>query len=208
MQNNELPQFRPSSFIQIEQSIFYYPPALKEDLPKKFILPDACDLNHSDRLAETAISWSEKGINFQLEFFSGNKKRIPASSENAIIELFIDTRDVKSAGTTHKFCHHFIFHTGETDGPPAMEISRFRTDDRHPPCDPSMLQLIKKSKCRIHLYLPSESLFGYDPKQFHRMGFTYRIKSKELGTQLFAVHDAEFKIEQHPALWGSLKLMK
>jgi hypothetical protein len=50
-------------------------------------------------------------------------------------------------------------------------------------------------------------LYGYDPKQFDRVGFTYRINRHGGNPQHFAVVSKDYQIDQQPSLWGSIKLI-
>ena len=116
-----------------------------------------------------------------------------------LIELFFDTRDRKTIGFPTRFCHHFLIKIETLDG---CEVTRFRTDDAHELCEPSLIDVAGTSS-KVTLWFPKEILFGYEPAQFKRLGFTYRING---GEQNFTVLDADFAIEKHPSLWSTLNL--
>lgn len=60
----------------------------------------------------------------------------------------------------------------------------------------------------MKIFIPSQCLYGYDPKQFDRLGFTYRINRAGGQPQHFSVISQEYQIDQQPSLWGSIKLVK
>lgn len=91
------------------------------------------------------------------------------------------------------------------------EITRFRNDDMHPLCHPENLQVsvkTEKNSYWMSIEIPSDCLFGYDPLSFSKIGFTYKINRASGPSQHFAVTTDEYVIEQHPATWGTLKLLK
>jgi hypothetical protein len=175
-------------------------------------LPGTGFLHGEDQVAHAGIAWTkehlavfmESKLPFRNAFF-------PNVQQGESFEVFIDTRDRKDVRINNKFCHHFVFLPEEVDGVQAAEITRFRTDDAHPLCDPGKLQVFTKHKktgfslCGI---IPADCLTGYDPDEFDRIGFTYRINFTGNRQQHFSVHSSEFSIEQNPALWGSLRLVK
>ncbi len=60
---------------------------------------------------------------------------------------------------------------------------------------------------RLCAFIPSATLSGYDPDEQSRLGFTYSISDRELGTQSFSV-GPEFPFAEDPSLWGTLELIK
>lgn len=176
-------------------------------LTHSHLLPDMSELCVDDSIAEVYLGWEPAGIRAAVKFKSTielpapNKKTAKAPS----IELLIDTRDLKSAGFNTRFCHHFLFtHEG------GREITKFRTEDSHELCNPTELILAlegKKSNPVFQIFIPSQCLFGYDPEQLNRLGFTYRILAPEYGPQHFSVVSDEYQIDQNPALWSSLILI-
>lgn len=173
-------------------------------------LPSLEELNGTKPFADVAIGWSDEGITVHVEVKSAfNQPEFPHFQTADSIELFFDTRDVKTSGYNTRFCHHFFFlpeavlHDGERVQ--AGEVTHFRTEDAHPLCESSLL-MVTRTKKKIEIYLPRECLHGYDPRQFSRLGFSYRINRVGGAAQVFSAHDEDFTIEQQPSLWASLKL--
>ena len=185
-------------------------------LEKKHLLPDLSSFHGSLPFAEVAIGWHEKGIHLTVSVQGRfDQPTFPHIGSADSIELFIDTRDVKTAGFPTRFCHHFYFlpdpveDNGESIQ--AEEITHFRTDDKHELCDASLLQVSsekEKKRRRVNIFIPSDCLHGYDPTQFDRLGFTYRINRIDGSEQNFSANETDFSIESQPSLWASLKLVK
>jgi hypothetical protein len=179
---------------------------------RPFILPDTSELLGEEKFAEIALAWNEHALLAEITVEKPFEQCFyPRFSEGDSIELFIDTRDMKSAGFLTRFCHHFVFLPQEVGGIKAQEITHFRTEDTHPLCDAEELLVetkIHSSQYTTRLTIPASCLHGYDPLSFDRLGFTYRINRKTADPQHFSVSSRYYSIEQHPSLWASLKLIK
>jgi hypothetical protein len=185
-------------------------------LEKQHFLSDLSTFHDSIPFADVAIGWHKKGIYVQVIVpGSFDRPDFPDFFSADSIELFFDTRDVKTTGFSTRFCHHFFFlpdpFQTNDDTVQAGEITRFRTDDVHELCDASLLQVTserEKKRRVVKIFVPSECLHGYDPAQFDRLGFTYRINRIDGSRQIFSASSADFSIESQPSLWSSLKLIK
>lgn len=179
---------------------------------RKFLLPDASALCGETAFAEVAIGWSTAGLEFYVKVDQPfSRASFPEIQKGDAVEIFVDTRDVKTSGFNTRFCHHFYFLPESLDGNQKGEITRFRTEDIHPLCDPNELQVkgvLKPSQYTLHAFIPSHCLHGYDPEQFDRLGFSYRINRVHGFPQHFSVVSEDYQIEQQPSLWGSLRLLK
>lgn len=215
MKQNELlekiPPLLPAGFFSLSSHLEYVKDASRP-LKKHHLLPDTSDLLAEDPYGSFFLGWNEEGIFAEAH--------IDASFENCFfpnfrdgdsVELFIDTRDLKTAGFLTRFCHHFVFLPKAIEEIKAQEITHFRTEDSHPLCDSHLL----KSQVEFHtknyelkLFIPADCLCGYDPNAFDRLGFTYRINRTGYEPQHFSVSSRNFSIEKHPSLWASLKLIK
>lgn len=165
-------------------------------------LPEVSEFCCEEPFADLFMGWSEEKIAIEA--------RVRDRTEEDSIEFFFDTRDLKTKSHISKFCHHFIFTPDQKDWVYGREATRFYSEDMHPLCDPEDLLVSVDSKANsyvLKIEIPSDCLFGYDPRHFPRIGFTYRINRAGGSAQHFAVSSDEFVIEQHPALWGTLKLI-
>ncbi|MBA3721843.1 MAG: hypothetical protein H0W88_05525 [Parachlamydiaceae bacterium] len=188
--------------------------AKKDSAPSftKCLLPNTTNLCHEYSFAKVAMGWHEDGLAFHLQIDQPFiKSTFPDVTRGDSIELMIDTRDLKSAGFNTRFCHHFYFLPKPVDEHHYGEITRFRTEDRHDLCDSHLLQFepqFGKDGYKVKIFIPSQCLYGYDPKQFDRLGFTYRINRTGGKPQHFSVISQEYQIDQQPSLWSSLRLIK
>ncbi|MBS0629707.1 MAG: hypothetical protein JSS30_05720 [Verrucomicrobia bacterium] len=167
----------------------------KGELKKKHLLPDFSDLLAEDHFADVSMGWEQKGLHFAIEVHY-------PFAEGDGVELFIDTRDLKTAGFVTRFCHHFLI-----EGTTAQEITTFRTDDKHELCNSSLIEVkgnFPKKNYSLHIFIPAECLHGYDPTSFDRLGFAYRINRDEGNRQHFSLSSDYFAIEKEPSLWSSL----
>lgn len=187
----------------------------KKDQIPSFIhnaLPSTHLLTDEESFAKIAIGWHEEGIALNIQVNrSAVQSFYPHVEQADSVELFFDTRDMKSAGFNTRFCHHFFFLPQPIEGVSKGEKTHFRTEDSHSLCDSQALHCqtqLKKNDYQMKIFIPIQCLYGYDPQQFDRLGFTYRINRFKGKPQHFAVVSQDYQIDQQPSLWGSLKLIK
>lgn len=176
------------------------------------LLSDTSSLCNEESFAKIWLGWSREGIEAFAAINEPYRQSVyPDVTAGDCVELFIDTRDVKTSGFNTRFCHHFFFLPEAVDGHIAGEITRFRSEDMHELCDPVDLKVTSQMKAgsyTMHIFIPNQCLCGYDPDQFDRMGFTYRINRGGGEPQHFSAVTDEYQIEQQPSLWSSVKLIK
>jgi hypothetical protein len=164
-----------------------------------------------ESFAVIAMGWNAEGIECLITIESPFVKAFfPDITRGDSVELFFDTRDVKTSGFNTRFCHHFFFLAEPVEGRQAGELTRFRTEDTHVLCDPAALKVQAKTKSRtqtLHIFIPAQCLHGYDPEQFSRLGFSYRVNRAEGFAQHFTVLSEDYQIEEQPSLWSSLRLV-
>lgn len=176
-----------------------------QELKKQHLLSSTAELCDEDALADVYLGWEPNGLRAKVVIHA-QKESGRKESDIPSIEFFIDTRDLKSAGFNTRFCHHFLF---TSEG--GREVTRFRTEDAHPLCDPSELVVSHEAKSKnqiFHIFIPSQCLYGYDPELLNRLGFTYRIVGSKETSQHFSVLSSEYQIDQNPALWSTLLLVR
>ena len=194
----DLKPLNPSPFFELRGKI---PKAEKKRQFKKGLLPNATGLTGEARLITLALLWSPVGLYIEI----GCKLGIESGDQ---LDLFIDTRDLKTSNVITRFCHHFAFDIEEERG---TEVTRFRGEDRHELADPELFHIkteVKRSSYKTEIALPKEVLYGYDPSEFKRLGFNYRFKRKNGEKEHFNLSSDHFDIEKHPALWASMELIE
>jgi hypothetical protein len=96
------------------------------------------------------------------------------------------------------------------DGHMKGEITRFRTEDAHELCPGEDLVLhsaVTRQSTKMKIMIPAACLFGYDPAEVTKLGFSYRINQRWEGSLHFSSKTQEFAIEQEPTLWSSFTLV-
>lgn len=209
----EIVPLDPVHFFAFQIDLHY----LKEGkFEKKHLLPELSSFHNDRPFVQLSMGWNEEGI-FLLGRVEGafDQSRFPNIGVGDSLEFFFDTRDVKTTGYATRYCHHFFFlpEPFESDETliQAGEITRFRSDNAHELCDPNLLKIEathQKKRCDFKIFIPSECLYGYDPTQFNRLGFTYRLNGILGQKQYFSASDIDFTIENQPSLWASMKLVK
>ncbi len=189
----ELPALSPAQFFSFSWDC----PYLKGS--KEHKLPDVSEFSAEESFADLFMAWNEEKIVVEAS--------VRDRTEDDAVELFFDTRDLKTKSHVSKFCHHFIFTPDEREGVHGWEATRFAGDDVHRLCDPHDLTVhvdSKEGSYALKIEIPAHCLFGYDPRQFPRMGFTYRIRRAKAFSQHFGISGDEVSLEQHPALWATV----
>lgn len=217
--SEEFASVTPVNFFQVSADCLSLPgegaesfPYLNKKTYKKYLLPDTSVLCSESSFAEIAMGWSIDGLEFYIDIDSLFSKSVyPEITSGDSVELFIDTHDVKTSGFNTRFCHHFFFLAEGVDGCFAGELTRFRTEDSHPLCETSDLKVrvLNQASCySLNIFIPKNCLHGYEPEQFDRLGFTYRINRTQGFPQHFSVVTDDYNIEQQPSLWGTIKLKR
>ncbi len=209
----EMDSLYPADFFLCSESIPYAKDkaeAIKKGT--KHFLPDFSCLLAEEKFSDVSLAWNEDGLMgcvsiekpFEASFF-------PEYTKGDCVEIFIDTRDNKEMSFASSFCHVFVFFAKETDGVFVEEVTRFRMEDTHPLCNPEDIHLeatLQKSSYKLFFSLPKEVLHGYDPLQFSRLGFAYRIHRYKGAAAYFPFSSKAFDPLQNPSLWASLTLTK
>lgn len=206
----DVPALSPIQFFGLSCDCFYFGNLFKPD--KAFLLPSTNDFLGEELFADVYAGWNMD----KLSFYISSKVPFQNVGENDFrkgdsVELFIDTRDLKTKGVVSRFCHHFVFFPVQVHNFYAREVTRFRNVDIHPLCHPEDLQTVADlgdDFYRLSIEIPAACLHGFDPLSFSRLGFTYRINRTGGPPQHFAISSEEYAIEQHPATWATLKLMR
>lgn len=207
----ELPSLSPVQFFGVAADCLFSTKKLAKPTPL-FLLPSTTDLLDEEAFASIYAAWNFEKLSFHFEIHTPFQKLNEGDFRKGdSVELFIDTRDLKSKGIISRFCHHFVFYPTQIQGFYGREITRFRGEDGHRLCHPEDLLIapdLSKRSYSISVEIPASCLTGYDPIQSPRLGFTYRINRAEGPPQHFAASSEEYVLELHPAVWGTLKLIK
>lgn len=170
-------------------------------------LPRTSEYLAEEHFGDVTLRWDDEGIWVQAVIDKKfEEATYPDFSKGDALELFFDTRDMKNAGFLTRFCHHFVILPQPVQGVLAQEITRLRADDTRPLCDPSEIETsttFSRNGYTITAYFPSRILYGFDPQNFDRLGFTYRIHRYRGLSQNFS---SKTNVEQNSSGWATLCL--
>ena len=206
----EIYSFSPSCFLQFAIDVQEHKGVVKTPYKKPFLLPNTEIFLEEESFAEVSMWYDIEGVYLSILIQKPFEDvSFPNVQEGDSIELFFDTRDLKSAGSIHKFCHHFVFFPKAVEGMIAYEMTKFRGEEARALCDPKLLQVetvFAKNSYEMKLFIEKEALYGFDPRSFNRLGFTYRINRKGDYPQDFNVSSTDYSIEKYPSTLASLRL--
>lgn len=197
---------QPAYFFALEADCRRLEKQAFESLHKKYLLPSFGKLWDEEIFAKVYMAWSESALHwtFVVEQEGPPKVSYPKVEQGDSIELFIDTKNLKTAKLTHRFSHHFYFLPERIEGVMTGEITRFRTEDTHPLCNADDIELTithSKKGYVAEIVLSEKCLVGLQPEEKGCIGFSYRINRASGPAQHFAPSSHHCTIDQHPYLW-------
>jgi len=207
-----LPALTPSAFYSVSHSVGLLKSLdLDQPFKKDFELTSISSLLDESPFADIGIRWHMDGIMVFAEVKkSFSDTDITHFAKGDALEIFIDTKNIKTAVSIHKFCHHFVCMAKEKDGVQAQEITRFRLEDSHPLAKTEHIPIhssFTKSSYSMNIWLSKDILHGYDPSQYPSIGFEYRLHGSRMPPQHFSL-SKDINFDKHPALWSELKLIQ
>jgi hypothetical protein len=213
MKLEEIPTVVPADFFELMFELNYLKSSHRQKLKKKiFRLPETESYLDENADSRFYMAWNEEGIFFQGEIFSDTiEASSPEFRRGDSLELFFDTRNIKSQGYITKFCHQFVIFPEKVDGYFMKEVTRFRNEDMHNLADPSFFDInieVKEGTYLIDLFIPSKCLYGFDSSRLDRLGFTYRVNKKGRPPEHFSLSSEEVQIERNPFFWSTALLTR
>src|SRR5262245_17423139 len=97
----------PDYFFSVELDCHFCSESAELSRSKKFQLTELARLFNEESFATVSMGWNQKELLWRFEVIVENSVAVayPEIQQGESIELFVDTRDVKAARTTHRFCH-------------------------------------------------------------------------------------------------------
>lgn len=179
-------------------------------------LASFAELEGRPEFGELRVAWSPAGLLFQLRV-RGKKQAVwcreSRPEDSDALQLLIDTRDTKTIHRAGRFQHSFYVlpqGSGQQFGQAAvvpMAIPRAR--ELPAPAPSGSLQArsqVKPDGYVLDVLISASALTGWDVEEHRRIGFSYVLRDRELGSQTFTVGE-EFPVVSDPSLWGSLDLV-
>ena len=170
---------------------------------------------HSEFLGEECFSEVRMGVSdggIQLEVKvhkTFEKASFPDVDKGDGMEFFIDTRGIQSALIMHKYCHHFVFLPKEVDGVQAVEVTRFKTNDKRELAPKELLKVktnFAKNHYTLQIDIPDTALFGYDLTESTTLKIAYIIHSASHDPNHYPKSGIEFSLKDHPSLWATFQV--
>lgn len=186
-------------------------------LDAKYRIPSFAELQGARSFAELRMGWNADGLALWLEVRGKEQQpwcRPTRVEDSDGLQLWIDTRDTHNVHRAGKFCHRFIFMpSGAGKGlnePAAQMLAINRCREMPKPVEPKVFKAYSEKRATgyvLHAVIPALALTGWDTVEHKKLGFTYAVIDRELGTQTFTV-GSEFPFDEDPSLWGTLELTK
>jgi hypothetical protein len=186
------------------------------DLPADSALPPTPRLDGREPWAEVRTAWNPGGLAIAVEV-TGKPGRIthdPARPEASDgLQLWVDTRDTRDVHRATRFCHRFqvAILPARAGSEPTATVTQLPIHRAQADAPRAGRDLIKarverlRQGWRLELFLPAESLHGFDPDTNRRLGFAYQVTDPDRGDQFLGV-GREFPIAEDPSLWATLEL--
>lgn len=162
------------------------------------------------------MAWHLKGL-FLTVVLSG--KKTPLFCDRSKLELSdslqlcLDMRDVRDVHRGSRFCHKLLFlpnaSSSKQISPTAYWLPIHRAKAHPNPVDVSRFLLasnVTANGYQLSVYIPGETLTGYDPKEHSRLGFHFSLLDNELGN-FNLQHSNLLPVDEDPSLWSVLELV-
>jgi len=185
------------------------------NLPKNCQIPFPSNMDAESQFAELALAWNSKGLAVSVQV-TGKSDWADCDPDSAMsadrVQLWFDTRDTQNVHRASRYCHQFVLlpiGDGEDGMRPAIrQFPIARAGEDAPDVDPDSILLesvADENGYHVSAWFPSESLHGFDPEVYSRLGFYIAVYDEELGRQFFTVGD-DFPYQSDPSMWVSLDL--
>ena len=185
-------------------------------LGEGYRLPDFSELERPRTGPDVRVGWNRDGLAFRFEIHGKCQEpwcrdKTPEDSDG--VQIWLDTRDVKTVHRAGRFCHRLFFlpmGAGRGHAEPVagvMPIHRARAP--HGPIDASQLKVLSERLSDgyvLHAMIAADALTGFDPAEHPRLGFTWAVTDRELGEQTLGIGSPS-PYQQDPSLWSTLELI-
>jgi hypothetical protein len=185
------------------------------NLDESYCLPRLGELEGGKTFADVRAAWNTQGLVFAVRVDGKNQPpwcRESRPDDSDGLRVWIDTRDTHNVHRATRFCHQFIFMpTGggrNLEEPVAEQLLIHRARENARPIRPGILQSRREKRVggyTLEAFIPAEALTGFDPQEHQKLGFTFAVVDRELGTQAFSCSE-EFPYREDPSVWTTLEL--
>ncbi|MGI5832855.1 MAG: hypothetical protein ACOX6D_10070 [Thermoguttaceae bacterium] len=165
------------------------------------------------------MGWREDGL-FLTVLLAGKKfpvqvnpRKLEASDS---FSFMLDTRDVRIIHRATKFCHRFLLtpadprHSNQATRPSVVWLPIHRAKAHPNPVDTSRFEIACDTQpggWSLSLFMPGDTLTGYDPKEYSRIGVGFILFDNEFGSISQQLPD-DFPVMEDPSLWAAVDLIE
>lgn len=204
-----LPKLLPISFISLEAHCHKITD-IKQLKSEKHKLGNTHFFTLEESFTNFYLGFNDEGLYFSAEInVPFQDVFYPDITRGDSLELFIDTKNLKTASFNTPFCHHFFFLPKPYNGVQKGEITSFRGESARPFVDEKDISLqvtFHKNSYILNIFLPRDCLHGYDQEESKKIGFNYRVNRFQAPPEHFSASGDEFAIKERPQTYATLLL--
>lgn len=164
------------------------------------------------------FGWRADGL-FLTVILRGKKRPVVVAPQRLetsdALSLMLDTRDVRVIHRATRFCHRLLFTPidpkSDTSGaaPGAVWLPIHRAKAHPNPVDTARFETAyaaKKDGWQLSVFIPGDTLTGYDPAEHTRIGMSFVLFDNEFGWLTQQLPDY-FPVAEDPSLWAAVDLV-
>ncbi|MGE3180899.1 MAG: hypothetical protein AB7N71_04655 [Phycisphaerae bacterium] len=185
------------------------------DWDDSYLLPYLVEIEDDYAFADVYAAWNDAGfyIAFHVPERSGALKCDATNWwKGDGVRVCIDTRDARDNRRATRFCHFFYalpMGGGRDKRQPIVNIHNMsRAKETPPGIDVSAIEVgvhIERHSWSLELGIPASCLHGWSPGEHPRIGFCYKIKDSDHGSQ-HLIGDDTTGWNVDPSSWASATL--
>jgi hypothetical protein len=184
-----------------------------DDWPGSYRLPNVT--LGTPPFAELFAAWSPEGLSFALDVPRTVAPRVlpKRPTEGDCLELYIDTRDVRTAHRAGRYCHKFVIAPVGAAGQARRPLFEHQEIPRSLATPPRVVSdqidsasEVTKEHYAIEFHLPATVLSGYDVEITRRIGLAYVLYDVEHSRQTWP-HPASLPVAGDPSFWATVELV-
>ena len=203
----EFPEIMPTAFFDLKIDALYLKGA---SLTVRHLLPYFEEMTRSEPFATISIGWNEEELVLLVNVDKPFESSVyPDYQKSDALEIFINTRGASAPRYPNRFCHHFVIFPTKVNGIHALELTKFRGEDRHDLCLPEQIEVkptYHSKRYSLEIILSKTILNGYDPRENGLIGFDYRLH-RYGGSPQTLFHTPSSVNDFSPLLWSKLELV-
>lgn len=185
-----------------------------DEWPERYRLPTV-SLEGRPPFASVFMAWSPDGLWFACEVPRTKAPQVLPKrlASGDCLELYIDTRDIRSAHRAGRYCHKFVIAPVGGAGRgrnPVFEHQEIQRALATPPLvQPDQVDVaseVRKDGYAMEVFFPGSALAGYDVEVNRRLGLAYVLHDIERDMQVWP-HQVDLPVWIDPGLWAVAELV-